>query len=326
MDVTCFNNIVGVSKNECSCLDASGDSLSGLYLDDVTAGTIPLNQTIFNCNDTTITSFLSNVIVSSTHEVLRNLRLEADKSMRKNFVDINTVIGWSDEWTGYLPVTSDWQFISLKPRYTRGMYFKLDKVSIYLESGMFAGNIKVIKQDQTEIYSGAIGSFTPKKFALDQTVYIAYQSNSAAKNITAKQCCGKNPTYPSYVEFGNGTVSSITDVKHTKSDTQLITKGIVAEGQFICDGFDFICKLDFETNFGALFANTIQQTARLNLGRWLLTNDKVTNYTLLKKEELVETLEYLQTEIIKNIKYLPLIYHHTDCYSCPGPHKGAILI
>lgn len=323
MDVSCFNNIVGVSKNPCSCLTASATSLSGLYLDDVSAGTIPLNQMVFNCNDSTITTFLENVVIGSTHEVLRGLRMEADRSMKKNYIDINTVIGWADTWTGYLDNTANWRYISLKPRFKRGSYFKLDKISIYLESGMFSGTIKVIKQDQTVIYDGLLSAFPATKFALDQTVYIAYQSDSRAKNITAKQCCGYNPTYPTYIELGSNNSALITDVEHTQN---ISTNGIVAEGQFICDGFDFICKLDFNTNFGALFANTIQQTARLNLGRWLLSSDKVTNYTLLSKEQLVETCEYLQARITENIKYLPLIYSHTDCYSCFGLFKGSIKI
>lgn len=328
----CFNNIVGISKQPCSCLEESDASLSGLYLDDTTPGTIPLNQMVFSCNDATITTFLTSVITSATHEVLRRLRMSADKIMRKNYLDMNTVIGWRDTWTQIIPSTTDWQYIVLRPKFKRGLYFKIDSINVVTGNDAdFEGDLNIADANGDTVYSGDITMFEGVTIKMDQTWYIMVQkpAGSTYKNISAKTCCGYNATYPTYVDLGSGTVNDYADLAHLPSTAftkSTDTRGIIVEGQFICDGFDFICKLDFNTNFGSLFANTVQQQARLALAMWLMTNDKVTNYTLLNAEQMAETMKFLSEKIDENIKYLPTIYHYTDCYACPGSYKGAIMI
>lgn len=333
MDITCYNNIVGVSQNGCSCLGASAESLSGLYLDDATPGHIPLNASIFSCNEADIATFLTTVIEKATVQTLTALRMTADKVMNKRYLDMNTVIGWKDTWTAHIEEDHLWYYLELKPKFKRGLYFKIDSIEWMIQETGRTIKFKIVDEFGNDAASGTdLSLFSGVTLQMDRRWFICVGDETTAhpKNTTAKECCGYSPTFPTYITLGSGYSedwTSLINQPQTNFMKSIDTYGIIVTGQFICNGFDFICSLDFKnSNWGALFANTVQQQARLNLARWLVSNNKITNYILLNAEQLAQTMQYLEEKVSENLAYLPTIYNYSDCYTCPGSYKGAILI
>lgn len=333
MDTSCYNNIVGVSQNGCTCIPESAESLSGLYLDDLTNGHIPLSAAIFSCNDADISAFLTSLIQKTTEQVLTQLRQVSDKVMNKRYLDINTVIGWKDTWTSHIEDDHLWYYIALKPKFKRGLYFKIDSIEWLIQETGRTISYKIVDEFGEDAGSGSdLSLFYGVTLKMDRTWFICVGDSPTAhpKNTTAKECCGYNPTFPTYVTLGSGYSEDWTSLINQPASTfqkSIDTYGIIVNGQFICNGFDFICTLDFKnSNWGAVFANTIQQQARLNLARWLVSNNKVTNYILMNGEQLAQTMAYLEEKVDENLKWLPTQYNFSDCYTCPGSYKGAILI
>lgn len=334
MDISCYNNIVGVSQNGCSCISESSDSLSGLYLDDTTIGHIPLNASIFSCNDADISAFLTTLIEKSTNQVIANLRKASDRIMNKRYLDMSTVIGWKDSWTEHLNIETNWFYLAIKPKFKRGLYFKIESIEWLIQETGRTINYQIFDEFGNGIQSGNdLSLFEEVALPMDRKYFICVMDDAGTphpKNTTAKTCCGYSPTYPTYVDIGSGYVDNYADLQNQPATTfkkSIDTYGIIVTGQFICNGYDFICGLDFKnSNFGSLFANTVQQQARLNLAMWLVSNNKVTNYVLLNGDQLAQTMSYLQEKIDENLNYLPTIYNYSDCYNCPGSYKGSILI
>jgi hypothetical protein len=333
MDTSCFDNIVGVAQNGCSCVTASPESLSGLYLDDTTIGHIPLSASIFDCNDGDVTAFLQTLISNTTIQVLNELRKQSDKVMNKRYLDINTVIGWKDTWTTHIEDDHLWYYLALKPKFTKGLYFKIDSIEWLIQETERTIQYKIVDEYGNDASSGSnLSDFESVTLKMDRKWFILVGDDPTAhpKNTTAKECCGYYPTFTPYVTLGSGYSEDWTSLINQPASTftkSIETYGIIVNGQFICNGFDFICSLDFKnSNWGALFANTVQQQARLNLAAWLVGNNKVTNYILLNKEQLAQTMEYLTQKVNENLAYLPTIYNFSDCYACPGAYKGGIYI
>lgn len=321
----CYSTLVGFSSTPCNCIEGGTTSLSGLFIDDVSAGTIPLNQAVFNCNETTMENMLSTLIENATVEAIRELKKATSKSLlRKRYEDINSTVGKVSGYTAGLDASADWFYMTIKPRSIKGGYYKLNEINIHLFTGSFTGTVKVIDESGTELFSDDIANFTGLKLKLDQSYYIAYQTEGNPKNFKHTLCCGYTPTHLKYISIGSGTVSDLANLEYQENQ---YCQGIELKGFFYCDGFDFICDIDYEnSDFGMVFAKAVQQIARKNLAYWMLTNDKITPYTSYNREQLTNLVEFLHKDISENINYLPYIYNHSDCYSCGSYVKGQIII
>jgi hypothetical protein len=119
-------------------------------------------------------------------------------------------------------------------------------------------------------------------------------------------------------------VAAVADLEFLSSN---YCQGIEIKGVLDCDGFKFIDELNYQTNvFGIVYAKLVQQIARYNIGYWIMTNNKVTPYAMVKEEELTTVMEYLKQDIDTMLKFLPENYDHSDCYVCSGMYKSEILI
>jgi hypothetical protein len=322
----CLINIVGLTEtaNDCDMADLE-PSLSGLYLNDTTAGRLPLKTSFWNESE-----IIPKVVPDAIKEAVRQLEISTNKRLRKNYREQFTTIGFKNDWTGYLPTTDGYYFMMLRPKNIKGGIFKIREINFYLNVNEDV-TFKII-QDSAELFSGLRSTFTGLTVNLDQPVFIAYQTVNQPKDFQYKgcsTCMNKQPTHTGYLELASGTVDTLEELPYndcTSYVSNTYCQGIEVKGNLDCDGFRMLCDIDFQNSaFGKTFAYLVQQIARKNIAYWLLTNDKVTPYTIVKGDELTTIMNFLVEEIEKSLNYLPEMYDHSDCFVCSGMHKGEIL-
>ena len=314
----CLNEIIGLIEDPNECLSLSTESLSGLWIEDTTAGRIPVNQAFYN-NELSI----EKIIPDAVREAVNQLRIVTAKRLAKNYREHFSTIGFKSDWTNYLSANSGYFYLVLKPKNIRGAIITFTEIKIYLESGLHTGNVTIMKNG-VNLYQGLPGDLVKFTTAFDDEIYIYYQTDSRPKNFQHVGCCNKTPTYSGYAHVGSGVVSSLDDLDYTVDS---YSQGIELKVNFDCDGFQFLCNLDYVNSvFGIVFAKLVQQIARKNIAYYILTNDKVTSYSMVNKEELRQIMDYLILDIETMLKYLPENYDHSDCYRCTGVYKNEILI
>jgi hypothetical protein len=316
-------NIVGISKNPTICVPNESESKSGLYLDDTSKGRIPLKQAFWCDMDD-----LDRVIPEATEQVIKDLRVVIHKRLVKRFMNQKSFIGFKDDFTGGLQSVGNIKYICLMQKQIRGSVITLRDIKIYTEGGQ-------IDKSLLKIYKGGtlLTDVTyPKFIQFDEPIFIAYDSASRPLNFKHTGCCGKEVTYQSYAYVGSGSFNADFDdnvemasgLKWYNND---YSQGIYLDVEFDCDPLIDLCNTDFvRSPFGIVFAKLVQQTARLNIISYMLTNDKVTAYIDAKSEDLEIVTEYLNEDIKTMLNYLPENYSMSDCYTCNGIYKNEILI
>ena len=308
-----ITNIIGLTSTD--------TTLSGLYVDDTTPGRIPLAEAFYQESTPQ-----ANLIEEAFFEALRRLRIVTEKRLTKNYSPARATIGNVSTWSSYISGLNDLKYLAIVPK-LRGLTLRINEVKIHLESGVYAGQFWIYRGDTvvyTNMVDGEIEAFTDQTIDMTENIYIVYSDSARPKNFTHNTCCGKSQAYKSLVMVGAHDVASLTDMGYYPSTH---TNGIEVKCYIDCDGFKFISELDFEENvFGIVFAKLVQQIARYNLGYWIMTNNKVTPYAMVKEEELTVILEYLKNDIETNLNFLPEVYDHSDCYVCSGMYKSEILI
>jgi hypothetical protein len=200
---------------------------------------------------------------------------------------------------------------------------RLNKIVIYTQNGKHTGNVLVLR-DGVELYNGLIGNFEPLNIDFEENIYISYQGDRP-RNFKHSGCCGKTGTYRGWVEIGSGTAALTSDFEYTLNN---YSNGIELDITFDCNAFgDVFCDLDFKNSgFGYAFASLVQLIARKNLAYYILTNDKLTSYLLVHRDDIMNIINYLTSEIERTLNYLPQAYAGSDCYICNGLYKGQILV
>ena len=320
MNLECITNIVGILKNEDCCLVELTPivSLSGLYVDDTTAGRIPLTPAFYKDYE-----LYERLIPDAISEAVNVTRQKLETNLIKKYRQHHSIIGFRDDWTDFVQSTLDWYYSALKPYMYSGPTMRLNKITIYTESGKHTGNI-IIYVDGVEVYNGLLSEYKPMNFELKETIYIAYKGDRP-RNFKHRGCCGKNGTYQNWINVGSGIAGAPENFVFKETD---FSNGIELDVVFDCDAFgSHFCNIDFRNNgFGYAFASLVQLIARKNLAYYILTNDKVTSYLLVSKEEINGIIEYLSNEIERTLNYLPQAYNHSDCFICNGLYKSQILV
>lgn len=326
----CLKNVVNLIKEvDDNCIisdDYTGDSLSGLYVDDTTRGRIPVTAAFYN-NETK----LNQLIPDAVNESMSMIRDAIEKKLMKRYSNQYCRIGNANDINGTLTASGkDYDFLCIKANSIRGIILTINKLKIRLKNGLYSGEI-VIYQNGTSIYTGNINDFTTTTFNLHLPIFITYptEANNEPQNMKHTGCCGSQPSYFPFLKVGSGSYNSNQLPEWTNSE---YCRGVEIEGFIDCDGFGFLCDgtattIDFQrSNFGRILAKMIQLTARRNIGAWILTDNNLTPYKIAQDEEIGLAIEYCNLEIQKMLNFIHQTYDFSDCYICTGIYKQSILI
>ena len=309
----CLNNIVGLVTMDNTCLDIDYiESDSGLYLDDTTAGRIPLKHSYYANND-----IYENIIPDAVNEAIRGLRVNAEKHLARNYRNHQIEIGFKNDYSGHLPV-SNYYYMSICPRKIKGGVIRINSVNIYTLTGKHSGNFTVVQDGQATTATSA--TWQPKNYTSDDYIYI-YYSGDRPRDFLHTGCCGRNPSYTGWADVGGGMISDLSQLEYRSSS---YCHGISLDVTFDCNGFNeqVLCNLDYQTDWGQSFAWLVQSIARKNIGFNILTNDSITQYLICSREDVANTIEYLNNQIKVTTNYLLSTYNHSDCFRCRGISKG----
>lgn len=319
----CLNNVIGLSKNGCDCveLNASEESLSGLYLDDTTEGRLPLSATIFDCSDNDTVSFLERLIPNAVNELNNLLYMEFENQLVRKYKDYNFKLPKKLSYSNQLPATTGWYFACYKPKVIRGNYMRIKSVSI---KG-FTGTIKLFDEFGDVYFEDSIGAFEEQKLLLDRTYFIAYQSTTRPNDIKYKcGSCNSSEQYENFLRAGGGIIDDLDNIDFTTSE---YSYGIQIDCHLECDALAPLCDLDYTNNpWAHTYAFTVLNIARKNLAAWLVSSGQITNYITTQGEEIPALIELYNQNINERVKFLPKAYNLTDCYQCGYISKGQIRI
>ena len=317
----CLSEIIGIIKTPTTALPNVTNSLSGLWLEDTSAGRVPVKAAMYND-----TELIESLIPDAITEALTQLRIYTDRNLLKMYSNVHSTIGFSKDYTNYLEQSAGHYFLYLQPRNIKGSIIRIKKIVVHTSAGKHTGDIKLHKGSK-ELYSGPIGEFEAQTLSLDDTIYISYQGDKPL-DFEHTGCCGSTPTHNGYVTVGSGVVDTITELpRNNDLPISNYCHGIEVDVTFDCDAFSFLCGTDFvRSTFGVVFAKLVQQIARKNIIYWMQTNNKVSAYATCKADVLNNIMEYLIDDIETMLNYLPENYDHSDCYNCNGIYKGEILI
>ena len=316
----CLSNVVGLIGCENDCLPdlAISESISGLYVDDTTAGHIPLKASFWSDYER-----IERIIPDAVDEAVRQTRMIVDKKLTRNFRTHNTKIGYKDDYTNFLPSTDGYYMLSIEPKKINGGVIRINSVDIWTINGKHTGIFNVV-QDGVATTSTSL-LWEAKNYHTESNIYVMYQGDRP-RDFLHSGCCGKGSGYSGWAKVGSGVIASMNDAEFLESN---YCQGIELNVTFDCNGFSELmwCNVDFEnSNFGYAFASLIQLIARKNIAYNVLTSDVITPYLITSKEEVQTIITYLTSEIETTLNFLKESYGHSDCYRCNGMYKGEILI
>lgn len=316
----CLCNIVGIlgADNECLPEIDVVESLSGLYVDDTTAGHIPLKASFWTDYDR-----IDRIVPDATQEAIKQVKQIIDKKLTRNYRTHNTKIGYKDDYTNFLPATDGYYMMSIRPRKINGGTIRINSVDIWTINGKHTGSFYVVQDGIPTTRTSA--SWEAKNYHSESNIYIMYQGDRP-RDFAHSGCCGNGATYTGWADVGGGILESMNDAEFLESS---YCHGIELNVTFDCNGFSesMFCSLDYEnSNFGYGFASLVQLIARKNIAYNVLTSDVITPYLITSQEEVKGIIPYLTNEIELTLIYLKESYGHSDCYRCNGMYKGEILI
>ena len=316
----CLYNVVGLigAENECLPDLEVSESLSGLFVDDTTAGHIPLKASFWTDYDR-----IDRIIPDAVAEAIKQTRQRIDAKLTRNFRSHNTKIGYKDDYTNFLPSTAGYYMLCIQPRKINGGVIRINNVDIWTINGKHMGGFFVVQDDVPTLSTSLL--WTAKNYHSESNIYVMYQGDRP-RDFLHSGCCGKGSGYSGLAKVGSGVIASMNDAEFLESN---YCQGIELNVTFDCNGFSesMFCSIDYQnSNFGYAFASLIQMIARKNIAYNVLTSDIITPYLITSIEEVKGIITYLTNEIEITLNYLKESYGHSDCYRCNGMYKGEILI
>ena len=300
----CLQNIVGLIGVENDCLpDLSvSESLSGLYVDDTTAGHIPLKASFWTDYDR-----IDRIIPDAINEAIKQTRQTIDKKLTRNFRTHNTKIGFKDDYTNFIQATDGYYMMSICPKKINGGTIRINTVDIWTINGKHTGNFNVVQDGVPTTKTSA--TWYPKNYHSESDIYIMYQGDRP-RDFLHSGCCGKSAGYSGWAKVGGGIIASMNDAEFLESN---YCHGIELNVTFDCNGFSesIFCNIDYQnSNFGYAFASLIQLIARKNIAYNILSSDVVTPYLITSKEDVQTIINYITDEIQVTLNYLKESYGH----------------
>ena len=308
----CLNNIVGITRQNCVCLNINqSTSISGLFLDDMTMGRIPLAATVWDCADNDITSILTRLVPDAVKEVNRRLYASFDQHQRPLVRGYNGHIPSKSEGGTLQNATTYEIKINVKP--INGMVVILNTVKI---KSLDVGDLFTMTQpDGIVNYYMFLNENINIKLSEPGEYTLTFTAPNTPNDATRFDCnCSGKPAWSQYLTLKSTAKDNGGNVIYNDTNYSF---GFSTDISIYCDPLKNLCNLDFKNDVWALnYANTVLMTARKNLAAWLISSGKVTSYLITNEENLNDIIAYNEAQIQEMINYLPKVQRITDCYAC----------
>jgi hypothetical protein len=359
IDITCFDNIIGLSRTACTCYPDNdfNESNSDLFLDELEGMSLKPFDSLTECDygdmwqrmniarNNGILSFIKDANV----EFLRKHELRRQPfygSIGKNQFKRNRVI--STAYTGVRWYCAD---------VVNGI-IKINKIgTVFNATG--AITVQVWNNSNEHLYNINLPTTaskhavytlpTPIELPMHNDycdhveyffIYTVNQANLPKDNSTS--CCGRTynfdtgrPYFNSQTNKQDGWASflmagavdtNILDFTDVGTSTSNMMSGLTFDVEIKCSVNQIWCRdlMDYEGNpLAMIIADAVRYKAAELLVNQIITSDDISRYTLINNETLIANAVYYKAkydELIKSVA-ANVILRTTDCYMCK---RGAI--
>lgn len=348
----CLNNVVGLSRTECECIEASIPaedriSLSGIYIDEVEGG---LNLTAIDKID--CQSFVEKAksarkraIDMFVEQIVASYRTAPNKNRFRPF---NNRIGK----TSSLRVLNVPQYAGLRLRsnLTKGAYLTIEKIGLIInqEADVTVNIYKEYRNDNLplELVASIPNIATianlpslktleaPLKLPLyDENIsainyYVVYDTSLYGQprdNAASCGCGGSEAILKTFMTPEGAYAGSLEGLK-TSSSTY--ANGVFIDGKIECVISELVCEL-LKLDESNTIAHAIAYKAQELLIEDIIGSGNINRFTMLSKEHLWGKRNHFRKEFDDRIIWLSETFtadQLTDCLMCDDNRIRRVLI
>ena len=354
LDISCYDNVVGLSQTDCNCYDANTgvESLSGLYLDEAQGLNLRAVNDMEDCTYGTLWERMQKAMNKGITYFIAdtNAKLIKNYSLRKQ--KFKGSIGTS-KYNGNLSILKTYAGVELFCSNVVGGVLKVKGVNTIFSA---TGTITLYIYDNngtlhsTQTLNTIAGKVCTNTFAsvvelpmhndnLDNIEYFFVYEYSAANIPKSNQLscgCGGDHYYfnaekPDFTSKSTSKwkswlmatgiqkdtltfVDNITDMQFGNT-----TNGLILNIELGCNVSETICKdsLDFggQDPFALTIAFAIQHKAAEYLANDILTSGDINRYTMLDNENLMASSVFHSDAYKESVEYV-VSEAHIDLTDC----------
>lgn len=341
--MNCFENVVGLSENECPCFDLNKPtdadvSLSGLYLDEL----IFLSdlKKLENCENGSMWELMQKALKRAHRDIEVDLLKCIREKATLNIKPCNTYIGSLDV-ENCMDINKQYAGIKIELFNIEGACFVLKEIcTLFCDSGQLNGHIIIKNADintiQIPIFSdgsqqlcnelqAALEISQHSEYCDNVEIYVVYEVDSNIRpydnSVSCNSCryTGKE-CWSEYARVRGIQGDNLNDIDYWKTSNYM--HGLILKGSFKCKENEVICneELDFTTGLGQFIAYSIQYLAAYYLFEMIYFSHDPSIWTTVCKDDLDIMLPKLKD---KYIYYLDcackeIDLSNSDCFKCKG--------
>lgn len=350
----CLEKIVGLSRKDCECFtddrpDNWNESLSGLYLDELSGLTQKNIETSTDCGEGSIWDIMQKALENGQRTFQTDLLSSVNNRWKSRLPKFEGQIG-KKQFNGSAPQIDNLMGMRIESNCIKGSCMVLSGIDTFFDTTIAALEVNIYRSDlpdaietftvETEAYKRKVNKFaTPYTLplyieGLEEFYYsIVYTIPAGAKPLNTKLACScnrnKKRPWALWVHAGGistdgfTTVSALDDLSTTD-----YTYGFNLTCQIFCKKATIICQeghvWDFENDEISLqIAHAIQEIAGVKLINEILTRPD-SAYFALNEEQLMGLGAQYASSYEDRIKYLSINIEpgNNDCFVCNNQFRG----
>jgi hypothetical protein len=359
IDLSCFDEIIGLSETTCECLPDNNYHLSNscLFLDKAEGMNLKQIDSLAGCETESDLWLMMN---DARSRAIKRFVSDAQAKMSQRYQLARTI------FTGYIgksqaktikAVGKTYAGVRIHPAQVVGGYITIKAINTYFEKTDTI-SLDIYNCLNEKLYTVSLDTEAGKMHRnllatpitlplwsgevdnLDYVFVYTYDANNRPYN-TELSCCGKNYHFdcnrPYYSRHSNkldgwanymmcgewsGDTLDFIDLECTCSDC---TNGLQLEATTYCDTTKQFCfdEQDMNNPQYLTVAFAVLHAAAQYLCISLITSDKINRYTMTNIEQLEAVRQLHETKYQEALTWCidNVDLHNTDCYLCKTPYS-----
>ena len=338
----CLNQIIGITKDNCECLqqDLSPEQItelsmskSGLYLEELEGGVFLRNVAQLDKCKTFIDIQNSAIETAKKHFTKDLFASLNEKYQVKKLAYIGDI--GRPTYSGTLDVNKRLQFIKLQPNKESDAIINLQSFRVFLNQdsnvkvwiysineGEVIGNI--IMETEVQSLNGVLQvpvdrKLSMKKSGYNVTYYIIFERLGSVKprNINVSCGCSGGDAFAKFVNVSGGEVDGFSSLSTEKTDK--FTHGFALDVQIKCETGNLICK-EYDQNdaISQMTAFAILYKSGELVIENIMNSGEVNRFTMLSREHLWGKRSHFKSEYSRCVNWLSqaIDVSSSDCFIC----------
>lgn len=338
----CLTNIIGVTQNNCPCLQNGLNaeqiselsmSKSGIFLEELEGGLF-LRDVVQLDKCLTFINIQKNAINTAIKHFSADLFAKLNQRIQVKKTAFIGEIG-KPTYSATLNLNGRLQFVKLTPKKDSDAIVHLNLIRVFLneetttnvwlmemKEGETEGRV-ILQQEvttQNGILSVPVNVGLPlKKDGVFVNYFVVYERTGSVnpRNIKVSCGCSGGDAFAKFVEVGGGETEVFSSLSSEKTD--IFTHGISLDVQIKCETGTLICReYDGSDAIALVTAFAIQYKAGELVIENVMNSGEVNRFTMLRNEQLWGKRNHFRKEYFDRIDYLSKVIDvsSSDCFIC----------